>query len=70
MLENNQAPAGEVLTIPQAAAVLGCNRLTVWRMLRRGELAGYRTGRVFRVRRIVVEEFIARQERAAAERAA
>lgn len=51
----------DVLTVPEVAKYLRVSTKTVYALLKRGELRGFRVGRVLRLRRTVVEEFVARR---------
>ena len=45
------------LTIQAACAELACANSTLWKLIKRGELAAYRVGRVSRIRRESINEF-------------
>lgn len=49
-----------VMTIPQAAAYLGCSDRTVYRLIDTGELRATRVRKVFRVRQEWLDEYLDR----------
>ncbi|MDA8218568.1 MAG: helix-turn-helix domain-containing protein [Dehalococcoidales bacterium] len=53
----SNAPASDLLTVPEVARHLGLHTQTVYRLLSSGNLKGVRIGRVWRVRRQSVEAF-------------
>jgi excisionase family DNA binding protein len=59
-MTENLVPAVEVLTVPEVARYLRVTTKTVYGLLKRGELASFRVGRVVRCRRADVDHFIAR----------
>lgn len=48
----------EALAVGDVAALLHIDRRTVYRLIERGELHGVRVGRVWRVPRLALEEFL------------
>jgi excisionase family DNA binding protein len=53
----------DVMTVDQAAELIGCSRLTVIRALRTKELPGYKVGRSWRVPRAPLVEALERLAR-------
>jgi excisionase family DNA binding protein len=47
------------LSVPEAAAVLGCSESTVWNWLREGKLERVRIGGMTRINRAAVEAYAA-----------
>jgi len=48
----------EILTVPEVALYLRVTSKTVYTLVRRGDLRGFRVGRVLRVHRTDVEQFM------------
>lgn len=48
--------------VPEIAARLGVSRMTVYRMVRRGQLPALRFGKNFRIEAAAVDEYIAMAE--------
>lgn len=53
----------ELLTTKEVAEILKCSEETAKRRLRRGEIAGLKTGNEWRVWRSAVTEYLRNQER-------
>ena len=53
---------GELMTADEVAAYLGVGAITVYRWCRNGRLPGLKIGKVWRVRRVALEEFMRRSE--------
>ena len=54
-------PIEELYTLKEVAAKLRCSRRTVYRMIASGELEVFKVRTEYRVRRSVLEAFIARR---------
>jgi excisionase family DNA binding protein len=52
------ASAGQVMTVDQVAAYLQLNRLTVYRYIREGKIPAARFGKVYRVLKADVDNFL------------
>ena len=52
-------PERVALTVPEAAAVLGLGKSTIWAMLARGDLPRVRAGRTTRISRTAIDEYMA-----------
>jgi excisionase family DNA binding protein len=48
--------------VRQLAALLNVNKMTIYRLVERGDLRAYRIGRALRFRPSEVEEFLANQQ--------
>jgi excisionase family DNA binding protein len=59
---NTQPQPVALLTIRDVCAVLQCGRTFVYDLLQKGELRAIKLGRLTRIPRAVLEEFIARSE--------
>jgi excisionase family DNA binding protein len=59
---NAAAPPVVLLSIRDVCAALQCGRTLVYDLLRKGELRAIKIGRLTRIPRAVLEEFIARSE--------
>jgi excisionase family DNA binding protein len=53
-------PTPEILTVPEVAKYLRVTSKTVYALVRRGELVGFRVGRVLRLRKADVDGFVQR----------
>jgi excisionase family DNA binding protein len=53
-------PEQELLTVPQVAALLGISRVTVYGLINEGRLESVLLGRLRRIPRDALDEFIAR----------
>jgi len=51
----------ELLTVKDLTGLLQCNKATVYRLLKRGELPGFRLGGSWRFRRDVVQQWVDRK---------
>lgn len=48
----------EILTVQEVAEYLKVSRTTVWRWCKQGDLAAFKAGRSWRIRRSEVERFV------------
>jgi excisionase family DNA binding protein len=55
------AKTNRLLTVPEAAAALGCRRSLLYRLLSTGDLQSLQVGRLRRVPSQAVEDFISRK---------
>lgn len=62
MTKNNHSP-GRLVTIAEAAEVLGCSHRTVWRLIRTRQLTAVRFLRVTRISTADLERFVDRAAR-------
>jgi len=58
-------PDHEFLTVPEVAALLRLEKITVQRMLARGEIPGFKIGRLWRIRRSDVDHYFDRKKESA-----
>lgn len=58
----NQTNAGQVMTVDQVAAYLQLNRLTVYRYVREGRIPAAKIGKLYRILRGDVDQFLEAQK--------
>jgi excisionase family DNA binding protein len=57
--EQHYVPRGALLTVAEVAASMRVSNMTVYRLIKSGELAAVRVGRNFRIREAEVERYLA-----------
>ena len=58
--ESTHVNSREFFTVAQLADLFRLNPMTVYRLVKTGELSGYQIGRIMRFRRDDIEEFLSR----------
>ncbi len=53
----------EVMTVPQLAEYLQCNKSTIYRLIKKGEIPAFKVGADWRFKRDVIEEWLRQQHR-------
>jgi excisionase family DNA binding protein len=51
----------EVMTVPQLAEYLQCNKSTIYRLIKKGEIPAFKVGADWRFKRDVIEQWLERQ---------
>jgi excisionase family DNA binding protein len=57
--EPQYAPRGALLTVAEVAASMRVSNMTVYRLIKAGQLAAVRVGKNFRIREAEVERYLA-----------
>jgi excisionase family DNA binding protein len=52
----------EIMTVPQLAEYLQCDKSTIYRLIKNGEIPAFRVGANWRFRREMLEGWLQRQE--------
>ena len=60
MDEGSGAARGQLLTVAEVAGVLRVSNMTVYRLIKAGELPALRIGKNYRIRRDDLDEYLAR----------
>lgn len=55
-MREEQYPESPFLTIPEAAKILRFNNLTLWKMVTRGEIKGFKVGSKWRIRKDFIDK--------------
>ena len=55
----------EVMTVPQLAEYLQCNKSTIYRLIKKGDIPAFKVGADWRFKRDVIEKWLRQQHRRA-----
>jgi excisionase family DNA binding protein len=58
-VEQAHFPGGRLLTVAEVAASMRVSKMTVYRLIKAGDLAAVRVGKNFRIRETEVERYLA-----------
>jgi excisionase family DNA binding protein len=53
----------EVMTVPELAEYLQCNKSTIYRLIKKGQIPAFKVGADWRFKREVIEEWLEQQHR-------
>lgn len=51
----------EVMTVPELAEYLQCNKSTIYRLIKKGQIPAFRVGSDWRFKRDVIEQWLEQQ---------
>jgi excisionase family DNA binding protein len=58
-VEQTNFPGGKLLTVAEVAASMRVSNMTVYRLIKGGDLGAVRVGKNFRIREVEVERYLA-----------